>query len=146
MTRSAEIISVIIGSESPDFKIGTYRKTRLFECNYNGATFRSNGLLYTSGRKTISFCVQDGFIVSGNSYGELPSAGNITSTDTIKIFRSTSVSDTSVGKCYGVQIYSSNNLVRNLVPVIRTSDSKAGLYDQVNDVFYESLGGVFSTN
>lgn len=137
--------SVIIGSESPDFKIGTYWRTRLFECHYNGATFRSNGLLYTSGRQTISFQVQNGFVVGNGNYGT-PTPGNITSTDTIKIFRSTSVSNTSVGKCYGAQIYSTNDLVRDLVPVIRTSDSKAGLYDQVNDVFYESLGGAFSTN
>ena len=137
--------SVIMGSESPDFKIGTYKKTRLFECSYNGTIMRSNGLLYTSGRQTISFRVDDGFIVGNGNYGT-PAAGNITSTDTIKIFRSTSVTDTSVGKCYGAKIYSSNNLVRDLVPVIRATDSKTGLYDQVNDVFYPSLGNEFTTN
>ena len=136
--------SVIIGSENPDFKIGTHWKTRLFECIYNGATFRSNGLLYTSGRQTISFQVQNGFVIGNGNYGT-PTPGNITSTDTIKIFRSTSVSDTSVGKCYGAKIYSSNDMVRDLVPVVRASDSKTGLYDQVNDVFYPTLGSEFTT-
>ena len=142
-TGSAD--SVLIGSEGPDFKIGTYKKTRLFQCTYNGTVMRSTGLLYTSGRQTLSFQVQDGFVIGNNHYGT-PTPGNITSTDTIKVFRSASVSATAVGKCYGVKIYSSNNLVRDLVPVKRASDNEAGLYDQVNDVFYPSLGEAFSTN
>ncbi|MBR0319112.1 MAG: InlB B-repeat-containing protein [Spirochaetia bacterium] len=142
-TGSAD--SVLIGSEGPDFKIGTYKKTRLFQCTYNGTVMRSTGLLYTSGRQTLSFQVQDGFVIGNNHYGT-PTPGNITSTDTIKVFRSASVSATAVGKCYGVKIYSSNNLVRDLVPVKRASDNVAGLYDQVNDVFYPSLGEDFSTN
>ncbi len=137
--------SVIIGSESPDFKIGTYKKTRLFECSYNSTIMRSNGLLYTSGRQTLSFRVDDGFVIGNGNYGT-PAAGNITSTDTIKLFRSTSVSDTAVGKCYGAKIYSSNDLVRDLVPVKRATDNKTGMFDQVNKVFYPTLGSEFTTN
>ena len=137
--------SILIGSESPDFKIGTYKNTRLFQCTYNGTVMRSNGLLYTSGRQTLSFHVQDGFVIGNNNYGT-PAAGNITSTDTIKVFKSASSSDTAVGKCYGVKIYSSNDLVRDLVPVIRASDNKTGMFDQVNKVFYPTLGSEFTTN
>ena len=144
-TGNSNTDSVIIGSEGPDFKIGTYWKTRLFECSYNGTVMRSNGLLYTSGRQTLSFKVDDGFVIGNGNYG-IPAAGNITSTDSIKIFRSTSVSDTAIGKCYGVKIYSSNDMVRDLVPVKRATDNKTGLYDKVNDVFYTSLGSEFTTN
>ncbi len=137
--------SVLIGSEGPDFKIGTYKKTRLFQCTYNGTVMRSTGLLYTSGQQTLSFHVQDGFIIGNNNYGT-PAAGNITSTDSIKIFRSTSVSDTAIGKCYGAKIYSSNDLVRDLVPVKRATDNKTGMFDQVNKVFYPTMGSEFTTN
>ena len=137
--------SVLIGSESPDFKIGTYKNTRLFQCTYNGTVMRSNGLLYTSGRHTLSFQVHDGFVIGNGNYGT-PTPGNITSTDTIKVFRSASVSNTAVGKCYGVKIYSSNDMVRDLVPVIRASDNKTGMFDQVNKVFYPTLGSEFTTN
>ena len=137
--------SILIGSESPDFKIGTYKNTRLFQCTYNGTVMRSNGLLYTSGRQTLSFQVQDGFVIGNNHYGT-PTPGNITSTDTIKVFRSASVSNTAVGKCYSVQLYNSNDMVRDLVPVIRASDNKTGMFDQVNKVFYPTLGSEFTTN
>ena len=145
-TGTSNTDSVIIGSESPDFMIGTYWRTRLFQCFYNGTTMRSNGLLYTSGRQTLSFQVDDGFVIGNGNYGTIAEPGNITSTDSIKIFRSTSVSDTAVGKCYGAKIYSSNDLVRDLVPVKRATDNKTGLYDQVNDVFYPTLGSEFTTN
>ncbi len=125
--------------------IGTYKKTRLFQCTYNGTVMRSNGLLYTSGRQTLSFHVQDGFVIGNNNYGT-PTPGNITSTDTIKVFRSASVSNTAVGKCYGVKIYSSNDMVLDLVPVIRASDNKTGMFDQVNKVFYPTLSSEFTTN
>ena len=137
--------SVIIGSESPDFMIGTYKKTRLFQCTYNGTVIRSNGLLYTSGRQTLSFQVQDGFVIGNSNYGT-PTPGNITSTDTIKVFKSAGASDTALGKCYSVQLYNSNDLVRDLVPVKRTTDNKTGMFDQVNKVFYPTLGSEFTTN
>ena len=144
-TGNSNTNSVIIGSEGPDFKIGTYWKTRLFECTYKDTIMRSNGLLYTSGRQTLSFQVHDGFVIGNGNYGA-PDAGNITSTDSIKIFRSTSVSDTAVGKCYGAKIYSSNDLIQDLVPVKRATDNKTGMFDKVNKVFYQTLGSEFTTN
>ena len=141
--------TVIIGSESPDFMIGTYKKTRLFQCTYNGTVMRSNGLLYTSGRHTLSFQVHDGFIISnGNGNGNygIPTPGNITSTETIKVFKTAGASATAVGKCYSVQIYNSNDMVRDLVPVKRVTDNKTGMFDQVNKVFYPTLGSEFTTN
>lgn len=42
------------------------------------------------------------------------------------------------GKFYSFQIYDNGTLVRDLVPCTRDSDSKAGMYDIVNNVFYGS--------
>ena len=43
-----------------------------------------------------------------------------------------------LGRFYSCQIYDNDVLVRNFVPCTRDSDSKAGMYDIVNDVFYIS--------
>ena len=42
------------------------------------------------------------------------------------------------GKLYSCQIYDNGTLVRDMIPCTRDSDSKAGVYDIVNDVFYSS--------
>jgi len=41
---------------------------------------------------------------------------------------------------YHCKIYDGNTLIREFVPVIRQSDGEIGLYDLVNDVFYENQG------
>lgn len=41
-------------------------------------------------------------------------------------------------KIYNFRIYEGEELVRDLVPLYRKSDGVAGLYDFINDVFYES--------
>lgn len=43
-------------------------------------------------------------------------------------------------KVYGFQIYEGETLIRNMVPCYRKSDGIAGLYDLVNNVFYDSDG------
>ena len=42
------------------------------------------------------------------------------------------------GKFYSFKIYDDGTLVRDFVPCTRDSDSKAGMYDIINDVFYTS--------
>jgi hypothetical protein len=42
------------------------------------------------------------------------------------------------GRLYSCQIYDNGTLIRDLVPCTRDSDSKVGVYDIVNDVFYSS--------
>ena len=42
------------------------------------------------------------------------------------------------GKLYSFKIYDNGTLVRNFIPCTRDSDSKAGVYDIVNNVFYSS--------
>lgn len=43
-------------------------------------------------------------------------------------------------KLYDFKIYENNILVRNFIACYRKSDNTAGLYDLVNDVFYENAG------
>ena len=49
------------------------------------------------------------------------------------------------GKIYGMKIYENDQLVRDFVPCYRKLDSKPGMYDLVNDIFYVNWGtGDFS--
>lgn len=43
-------------------------------------------------------------------------------------------------KLYKFKIYNNNNLVRDFMPCMRKSDNKVGLYDLVNNIFYENSG------
>lgn len=43
-------------------------------------------------------------------------------------------------RVYGSWMKNGDTLVRNFVPALRLSDSKPGLYDTVNDVFYTNAG------
>ena len=44
------------------------------------------------------------------------------------------------GRIYYFKIWENNELVRNFIPAVRNSDNVAGLYDEVNDVFYTNSG------
>ena len=56
-------------------------------------------------------------------------SGNVPTSNTGRYF---------YGKLYSFKIYDNDTLVRDFVPAKRDSDSKYGLYDIVNDVFYIS--------
>lgn len=43
-------------------------------------------------------------------------------------------------RLYSYQLYDGDTLIRNLVPMLRNSDNKPGLYDLVNRVFYTNQG------
>ena len=43
-------------------------------------------------------------------------------------------------RIYGFQIYEDGILIRNMIPAMRSSDNQAGLYDELNDVFYPNAG------
>lgn len=50
-----------------------------------------------------------------------------------------------IGRLYSFRMVLNNVTVRDMIPVVRDSDSKAGMYDRVNDVFYASPNGVLFT-
>lgn len=56
----------------------------------------------------------------------------------IKNSGSVSLDEVIYGRLYSFKVYENGTLVRDLVPCTRDSDSKAGVYDIVNDVFYQS--------
>lgn len=43
-------------------------------------------------------------------------------------------------RIYDFQIYEDGILIRNMIPAMRSSDNQAGLYDELNDVFYPNAG------
>ena len=51
-----------------------------------------------------------------------------------------SLSDNGKGRIYSVRIWDDETLVRNMIPCVRKSDSKPGLYDTVNSTFYTNSG------
>lgn len=47
---------------------------------------------------------------------------------------------TMVGRFYNCIIKDNDVIVRHLIPVVRNTDNKPGMYDLVNDVFYTNAG------
>lgn len=43
-------------------------------------------------------------------------------------------------QCFSFKIWDNGTLVRNMIPAYRKSDEEVGLYDTVNDVFYQNAG------
>lgn len=50
------------------------------------------------------------------------------------------INNFSAIKLYSCKIYDNNILIRDFIPCYRNSDSEIGLYDLVNNVFYENSG------
>lgn len=76
-------------------------------------------------------------------------AGNLTKTSTVPLSIMAYIGSKAVNfaylKLYSFKIYDNNVLVRDFVACYRKSDNVKGLYDLVNDVFYENSGtGTFS--
>lgn len=45
-----------------------------------------------------------------------------------------------IGNLYSCKIYEDNTLVKDLIPVMRTTDNIIGLYDNITETFYENIG------
>lgn len=67
-------------------------------------------------------------------------------TDTAPLYIGTYAGDPSYNqysstlKIFYIKIYDNNTLVRYMIPCFRNSDSKVGMYDIINDVFYVNNG------
>ena len=107
-------------------------------------------------RHTVSFNKNNDkklYIDDGNTYsGNLSSNPTNTSTQNVYIMANNRINTNVVDsyskvRIYSFQIYESGTLVRNYVPAKRNSDNELGLYETINDVFYENSGtGSFNTN
>lgn len=92
-------------------------------------------------------------VINGTSY-TLPnaSASNNANDRHILLFAASNTGNTPYNwstyckvKMYNFKIYNDTTLVRFFIPCYRKSDSVAGLYDAVNDVFYTNVGsGTFT--
>ena len=87
-----------------------------------------------------------GYVISkGVKYSlSPPSDGTEVSTNNIAIGNSAPTTGGSatngVHRFYYFRIYKQNKLIRDYIPVVRKSDSKAGFYDLVNNTFNPSIG------
>lgn len=112
---------------------------------YNGMVWRYNN----SGGYKFDTTPSRNAVLSNTAQTDGTSAFTITSVATrasqqtpLGLFASWQSSLTPYRFCkmrvYSMEITLNGTLVRNFVPAVRESDSKAGLYDIVNDVFYVS--------
>lgn len=91
-----------------------------WEIDFNMNTFKANELSYTVSKAT--------YTVTRPMYIFAMNQGTFNSDQIARM------------KLYYMKIYDSNTLVRDFVPCVRERDSKPGLYDLVNNVFYTNIG------
>ena len=133
-----------------------YNNRFMYAYQNNIANSVNTNVIADTGKHTISFNKSNDkklYIDNGNTYsGNL--SGNPTNSSTQNIYimannriNTNAVDSYSKVRIYSFQIYESGTLVRNYVPAKRNSDNELGLYETINDVFYENSGtGSFNTN
>ena len=94
-------------------------------------------------RHVIDYNNSNQFLVDGTSIATLPNT-TFTCSSNLGIFWSINTKYTTnninfVGRIFSAKVYDNGTLIRDLVPCKRDSDSKYGMYDIVNDVFYTSV-------
>jgi len=116
----------------------------------NSATFRSdfynNNQSFNTGISTTEKHTVDknkNVTTIDGAHSVTHTDGTFTGTNNLYLFgNSTKGSLTECGsvEIYSGKIYDDGTLVRNYVPALRASDSKPGMYDEANDVFYTNAG------
>lgn len=86
---------------------------------------------------------KNGYYIDGVLAGT-PTTSTFQLTTNLGLFNAPSIrnfmaGETFRGNIYSCQIYDNDVLIRDLVPCVRDSDSKSGMYDLVNDVFYTAV-------
>lgn len=145
------------------FGVRDSSNTAAFMC---GKTSGSNNTIYTQFDTVSSTVVQsysptsnevldielssDGFKINGTLYREYENPTSFTSSSTIPLLAHISASTLSISlepiRVYGCKLYTANALVRNYIPCYRKADSKPGMYDLVNHVFYTNANTSASTD
>ena len=89
------------------------------------------------------YCVVDGVRIYNDT---ITSLGTASYTTHIFGINNNGTHNTSAMRLYYMQIQKDDVLIRNYIPALRDSDNVAGLYDTVNNVFYDNDGtGSFTT-
>lgn len=83
---------------------------------------------------------RDGTLVGSTTYGNFQCTCNLIAfqTSSSNCTVGTSSNERLLARLYYFKIYDNGTLVRDLVPCVRNSDNKAGLYDLVGGQFYSS--------
>ena len=142
---------------SPKYPIGSGVQSNL---GYWGICFQSVGSIqyyigdgsyanpstYTQGTRykilindNKKFYLDNELVVDYNTYATKNYTRNNTKTIILFGFNWSSISLGSF-KFYNCKLWDNGILIRNFIPVVRKSDSKPGMYDRVNDVFYTNQG------
>ena len=122
------------------YSFTTYDNKYYWGMNGNNTSASS----WTTGNHTLIFNDSNSNVILDETI--IGSSTNTTSTANLLIGRR-GTSTTLSGKIYYFKITdkSTGNLVRYFVPAVRNTDSVAGMYDIVNDLFYTNAGtGTFT--
>lgn len=133
----------VFGGRGATFSIQRYAVSQTINAQSYGKT---NGVLtgYVAGDVIISELSKTKCIINGTT--TLINSGSLEyPQNTIWIFGKQNASATGIdikGACdiYYCQIYDGDALVRNMIPCVRKSDSKPGMYDTVSKTFYTNAG------
>lgn len=125
------------------FNLGTVNNKFGFVTNYGSKT--SNEMVKTPADKDRHIVDKDKNITKlDESITITSNAKTFNSPATLRLFASYSKPTAAYLPCktkvYSCKIYDNGTLVRDYVPCYKTSDSTIGLYDLVNNVFYENKG------
>lgn len=101
-------------------QLGSIPYLNEWEIDFNMNTFKANELSYTVTKAT--------YMVTRPMYIFAMNQGTFNSDQIARM------------KLYYMKIYDSNTLVRDFAPCVRETDSKPGLYDRINGVFYTNAG------
>lgn len=94
----------------------------------------------TADKPSIFICNKSGITIDGNSTGNFNEDTNFTTESTLYLMGANGSSTKFPGKLYYTKIYDNNVLIRYFIPCYRNSDNVIGLYDLVNNAFYENQG------
>lgn len=111
-------------------------KTALENTNIHTVKIAKGGDLYVDETKILTYTSGSSFL--SGSYIYLFT----TLSDSSGLFARENGTDkrTMIGQFYNCIIKDNGVVVRHLIPVVRNSDDKPGMYDLVNDVFYTNQG------
>lgn len=126
ISNTSKAISFNVGnSNSPVSRWGNYSTNQ-----------KTNNVTNTIYEVSIS---QNGYYINGNLWW-LPNESIFTTANNMYLFTANGATNRLRGKIYYCKIWDSDTLVRNLIPCVRNSDNKVGMYDLVNNTFYTNKG------
>lgn len=86
--------------------------------------------------------LQQKLITNGATY-TAPHTGNVASSQNITLFRRGDNNFYWIGRIYKATIWFNDQIVRDFVPVKRTTDNEIGMLDLCNNIFYGSQSDIF---